>query len=114
MTDEYYEWLDKYETLSENTCIKCGEKATHMTTGWIMPLCDECDEAGRKESWYLELRFNWNYKDYSIKAVPKIISILTENGNYEFKPCECGCSTPHSYQIEMDVTDVKEFKRTIK
>lgn len=50
MTDEYYEWLNKYEALSEDTCIKCGEKSTHMTTGWIMPLCDECDETGRKES----------------------------------------------------------------
>lgn len=42
MCEEYDEWLDKYERLSEETCIKCGDKATHMTTGWIVPLCDKC------------------------------------------------------------------------
>lgn len=43
-TDEYYAWLNKYAVLSEQTCIKCGNKATHMTKGWIVPLCDECDK----------------------------------------------------------------------
>lgn len=43
LTDEYYEWLDKYEKLSIETCINCGKPATHMTKGWINPLCDDCD-----------------------------------------------------------------------
>lgn len=38
-----YEIINKYEKLSYETCIKCGEAATHTTTGWIMPLCDDCD-----------------------------------------------------------------------
>ena len=40
---EFLEWLDKYEDLSSKTCIKCGEPATHVTRGWIMPMCDKCD-----------------------------------------------------------------------
>ncbi len=44
MRDEYLAVLNRYEVLSENTCISCGEPATHMTTGWTIPLCDECDK----------------------------------------------------------------------
>lgn len=44
MHDEYTAWLHKYEDLSEETCIKCGAPATHMTKGWILPLCDACDK----------------------------------------------------------------------
>ena len=40
--DEYKDWLDKYEELSFKTCIFCGEPATQMTTGWILPVCDYC------------------------------------------------------------------------
>lgn len=40
--DEYGKWLSKYEELSSNTCIKCGKDATHMSKGWILPLCDNC------------------------------------------------------------------------
>lgn len=42
--EEYEDWLDKYEVMSEKTCIVCGAPATHMTTGWIMPVCDSCFE----------------------------------------------------------------------
>lgn len=34
--------IGKYEAKSRYTCICCGERATRMTTGWIMPLCDKC------------------------------------------------------------------------
>lgn len=40
--DEYHKWLNKYETLSTKTCISCGKPATHMTKGYVIPLCDEC------------------------------------------------------------------------
>lgn len=46
MSQEYYAWLKKYEDLSEETCIQCGKPATHMTKGWIEPLCDDC---GRRD-----------------------------------------------------------------
>lgn len=39
---EYDDWLSKYETLSEEICIVCGDKASHTTKGWILPLCDKC------------------------------------------------------------------------
>ncbi|MBQ2183839.1 MAG: hypothetical protein II399_04315 [Lachnospiraceae bacterium] len=39
---EYMEWSTKYESLSENVCIKCGKPATRQTTGWITFVCDEC------------------------------------------------------------------------
>ena len=51
-------------------------------------------------------------KEYGDQEI--LISILTENGNYEFKPCESGYSTPNNYRIEMDVQNVREFKKTIK
>ena len=38
------EILDQYTSISRNTCAMCGEEATHMSTGWMVPLCDECDE----------------------------------------------------------------------
>ena len=41
--DEYWAWIHKYETLSYKTCIICGKPATRMTTGWICPVCDDCD-----------------------------------------------------------------------
>lgn len=34
--------INKYECLSENTCIRCGKPATKMSLGWIDPYCDEC------------------------------------------------------------------------
>lgn len=37
-----YEIVEKYEYLSEKTCIECGNPATYMTTGWIMPICEDC------------------------------------------------------------------------
>jgi len=52
------------------------------------------------------------FKDYGNQEV--LISILTENGNYEFKPCASGSAYPESYQIEMDVEDVGAFKKMIK
>lgn len=36
--------VKKYVDISENTCIVCGKTATHMTTGYIAPLCDSCED----------------------------------------------------------------------
>ena len=33
---------DKYEALSEKTCIECGDPATKKSIGYIAPFCDEC------------------------------------------------------------------------
>lgn len=34
--------IHKYEDLSMRTCAVCGEPATRVTTGYILPLCDDC------------------------------------------------------------------------
>lgn len=34
--------IEKYERISERTCINCGKPATKITCGWIMPVCDDC------------------------------------------------------------------------
>jgi len=34
--------LSKYEKMSEKTCIVCGKPATHITKGYIMPVCEDC------------------------------------------------------------------------
>lgn len=38
---EVYDIIEKYEKISQNTCIVCGKPATKMSTGWICPYCDE-------------------------------------------------------------------------
>lgn len=37
--------LRKYEKLSIKYCIYCGKPATHLTSGYILPVCDECDKS---------------------------------------------------------------------
>ncbi len=36
--------INFYESLSRTICIRCGEPATKITTGWILPLCSTCAE----------------------------------------------------------------------
>lgn len=43
-----HEIIKKYEDMSSTICSVCGAKATKYTTGWIYPICDECDKL-RKE-----------------------------------------------------------------
>ena len=50
-------------------------------------------------------------KDYGDGKV--YISILTENGNYEFEPCASCGSYKTGLHIEMDVENVKEFKKNL-
>ena len=40
LTQEINHIINKYECISNNTCVVCGEPATKMTTGWIVPVCD--------------------------------------------------------------------------
>lgn len=35
---------DKYREFSKKTCIKCGKPMTHFNSGWVMPLCNDCDD----------------------------------------------------------------------
>lgn len=42
ISEEYTAWLEKYEDLSEKTCIECGKPATKISLGWISPFCDDC------------------------------------------------------------------------
>lgn len=41
-SSEVSDIIDKYAKLSYKTCINCGKPATHYSTGWILPLCDNC------------------------------------------------------------------------
>ena len=41
-TEKLEKVLQKYENLSERTCITCGAPATRYTINWISPYCDEC------------------------------------------------------------------------
>lgn len=40
--DELKSVIQKYEDLSEKTCINCGASAKWRTTNWISPWCDKC------------------------------------------------------------------------
>lgn len=39
--EEYNEWLEKYEIMSEKFCIYCGKPSTHKTKGWVEYVCEE-------------------------------------------------------------------------
>lgn len=43
--NEYNEWLSKYEELSKHTCIVCGKPGKLINSGWIIPLCKDCEES---------------------------------------------------------------------
>ena len=40
--DKISAWEDKYDRLSEKTCIHCGKPAKYMSIGWISPWCENC------------------------------------------------------------------------
>lgn len=48
-----------YEDLSWYTCIECGEPATYITKGWIMPLCGKCSKKLNKNVVHID-----DYDDY--------------------------------------------------
>lgn len=37
-----YPIIDKYEDLSQETCIICGKPATYISKGWVSPYCEDC------------------------------------------------------------------------
>ena len=41
---ELQDIINKYEEISERTCIWCGRPATKISLGWISPWCDNCAE----------------------------------------------------------------------
>lgn len=42
LCDKYNEWLHKYETKSQETCLLCGDPATVCTCGKINYVCHSC------------------------------------------------------------------------
>ena len=51
---ELYNIIDKYESLSWNTCIQCGKPATYTSKGWIAPYCEECVNNSKNPSRYIK------------------------------------------------------------
>ena len=44
VADEYNKVIDKYEKISAETCISCGEKTEIKNhSGWFEPICDICE-----------------------------------------------------------------------
>lgn len=41
LPEEGWKIIQKYEYISERTCIVCGRVADWFTTGWLSPYCDE-------------------------------------------------------------------------
>lgn len=40
--------INKYEKISAKTCCRCGKPATKISTGWILPWCDDCGKDGEQ------------------------------------------------------------------
>lgn len=57
--------IDKYERLSAETCIKCGEPAKWISMGWISPYCNSCATEGIKSK-YLD----WNNDTWGMYFTP--------------------------------------------
>lgn len=34
--------IEKYRKISGRTCVQCGDKATFLSHGWVIPWCDSC------------------------------------------------------------------------
>lgn len=51
---ELYNIINKYESLSWNTCIRCGKPATYTSKGWIAPYCEECVNNSKDPSRYIK------------------------------------------------------------
>lgn len=49
-TEAVHNIIDKYESISYNTCIHCGKPAEYMTTGWISPYCADCLSEDEKQT----------------------------------------------------------------
>ena len=41
-SNEVYDIINKYENMSYDICISCGQDAKYTTRGWICPYCEEC------------------------------------------------------------------------
>lgn len=41
-SEEIYNIISKYEDESMNTCIDCGKPARYITSGYILPYCEDC------------------------------------------------------------------------
>lgn len=41
-TEEGYNIINKYESLSRRICICCGKPAKYITFNWISPFCEDC------------------------------------------------------------------------
>lgn len=42
ITAELNSIIEKYRKISERTCVKCGDKSTFFSLGWVRPWCDNC------------------------------------------------------------------------
>lgn len=68
-TEEGFKVISKYQELSNYTCIVCGKPATKVTTGWILPFCDNCignrqyTDIDKEELEELGNLINYVYKD---------------------------------------------------
>lgn len=56
--EEVYKIIQKYEYISEKTCIICGRPATKISTGYISPYCDDCYQQYYKDKPYSVIK-NW-------------------------------------------------------
>lgn len=53
-SQELYDIMSNYESLSWHTCIQCGKPATYTSKGWIAPYCEECVNNSKDPSRYIK------------------------------------------------------------
>lgn len=93
--------IDKYEKISENVCIKCGNEAPMIDDGWMSPWCFKCwSKIQRKrEKFYKELHpeDKLSTDDELFEKYKKcIIDKPDENGEYHI------CDIYHIRRFSLD------------
>lgn len=42
ISSDIYAIIKKYREISLHTCVGCGDKATFLSSYWVIPWCDDC------------------------------------------------------------------------
>lgn len=53
-SEKIIEIEQQYESISSKICCRCGKPATKISTGWILPFCDNCVD--RDEKFYKSIK----------------------------------------------------------
>lgn len=75
-SEEIYDIICKYRYISYYTCVNCGRPAHYLTSGYILPYCEDCAPNGTRERQYF---YNIQKSNYKIKGSVETFDYDNEN-----------------------------------